>query len=65
MIIPALSGREDELATAGDLCASAGRLADAFGPARIMAQVPLSGCGTLTVAEAAQSCQARCRVSPS
>jgi len=54
MIIPALSGREDELATADDLRASAGRLADAFGPARIMAQVPLSGCGTLTVAEAAQ-----------
>src|SRR5579864_2732211 len=53
MIIPALSGREDKLA-AGDLRASARRLADAFGPARIMAQVPLPGCGTLTVAEAAQ-----------
>jgi ribosomal protein S12 methylthiotransferase accessory factor len=54
MIIPALSEREDKLAAAGDFRASAGRLADAFGPARVIAQVPLSGCGTLTVAEAAQ-----------
>jgi ribosomal protein S12 methylthiotransferase accessory factor len=54
MIIPALSEREDKLAAADDFRASAGRLADAFGPARVIAQVPLSGCGTLTVAEAAQ-----------
>lgn len=53
MIIPALSEREDKPA-ADDLLASAARLADAFGPARIMAQLPLPGCGTATIAEAPQ-----------